>query len=85
MDNKKLQKIILDQRQEIDQILEGKNIIDREDLLKWGGAVDTDLIKVVCGARRAGKSVFSFQLLTGMTHAYMNFDDERLRDTIMFL
>jgi len=42
---------------------------------KW---LDSDLIKVVLGPRRAGKSVFSLMLLKDKEFAYFNFDDESL-------
>jgi len=42
---------------------------------KW---LDSDLIKVVLGPRRAGKSVFSLMLLKDKDFAYFNFDDESL-------
>jgi len=38
-----------------------------------------DLIKVVLGPRRAGKSFFALRLVQGLGHfGYVNFDDERL-------
>ena len=42
---------------------------------KW---LSSDLIKVVLGPRRAGKSVFSFMMLKGRPFMYFNFDDEVL-------
>lgn len=42
---------------------------------KW---LDSSLIKVVLGPRRAGKSVFSLMLLKGRPFMYFNFDDEIL-------
>ena len=42
---------------------------------KW---VSSDLIKVVLGPRRAGKSVFSLMLLKDQDFAYFNFDDPAL-------
>lgn len=42
---------------------------------KW---LSSDLIKVVLGPRRAGKSVFSLMLLKDKEFAYFNFDDESL-------
>lgn len=42
---------------------------------KWLGS---DLIKVVLGPRRAGKSVFSLMLLRNQPFLYFNFDDESL-------
>lgn len=42
---------------------------------KW---LDSTLIKVVLGPRRAGKSVFSLMLLKDRSFMYFNFDDEVL-------
>ncbi|NCO00047.1 ATP-binding protein [Candidatus Falkowbacteria bacterium] len=42
---------------------------------KW---LDSNLIKVILGPRRAGKSVFSFMLLKDRPFMYFNFDDEVL-------
>jgi hypothetical protein len=40
---------------------------------------DNDLIKVVVGPRRAGKSFFALHILGKMkSRGYINFDDERL-------
>ncbi|PIU03886.1 ATPase [Candidatus Shapirobacteria bacterium CG08_land_8_20_14_0_20_39_18] len=44
---------------------------------KW---LDSDLIKVVLGPRRAGKSVFSLMLLKDRPFAYFNFDDESISE-----
>ena len=40
--------------------------------------LETDLIKLITGPRRAGKSVFALQLLQNENFAYLNFDDELL-------
>jgi predicted AAA+ superfamily ATPase len=40
--------------------------------------ISSDLIKVILGPRRAGKSVFALMLLKGQDFAYFNFDDESL-------
>lgn len=40
---------------------------------KW---LSSDLIKVILGPRRAGKSVFALMLLKEQSFAYFNFDDE---------
>lgn len=41
-------------------------------------SLKNDLIKVIIGPRRAGKSVFALQMLKDTNFAYLNFDDERL-------
>lgn len=47
----------------------------QEEAQKW---LDSDLIKVVLGPRRAGKSVFSLMLLKDRPYLYFNFDEETL-------
>ncbi len=46
-----------------------------KDVQKW---IASDLIKVILGPRRAGKSVFALMLLKGKEFSYFNFDDESL-------
>ena len=67
--------IILMQKREIEQKLT-ELYIEREinHLIK-----DNDLIKVISGPRRAGKSFFAMHLLSTLgSYGYINFDDERL-------
>ncbi|MEI8174999.1 MAG: ATP-binding protein [bacterium] len=47
----------------------------QKDAQKW---ISSDLIKVILGPRRAGKSVFALMLLKDRDFAYFNFDDESL-------
>ena len=49
--------------------------IKEKDAKKW---LSSDLIKVILGPRRAGKSVFALRLLKDQSFAYFNFDDESL-------
>ncbi|MBM4087453.1 MAG: ATP-binding protein, partial [Planctomycetes bacterium] len=43
--------------------------------------LDNDLIKVILGPRRAGKSCFAIHWLSSLgSFGYANFDDERLLD-----
>jgi len=72
-----LRDIVLAHKVERDHLLAGTYVI-RESLDVARKNMDNDLIKVVLGPRRAGKSVFSIQLLQGIDFAYLNFDDERL-------
>lgn len=55
--------------------------VPREGLDTARRSMENDLVKVILGPRRAGKSVFSIQLLQGIDFAYLNFDDERLLKT----
>ncbi|MBM4352941.1 MAG: ATP-binding protein [Deltaproteobacteria bacterium] len=58
--------------------LAGLPMVLRSGLDKARDYLPTDLIKVITGPRRAGKSVFAFQLLADTPFAYLNFDDEKL-------
>lgn len=72
-----MKEIVLSQKIERDEFLRGK-YIPREGIESAKGALQTNLVKVIIGPRRAGKSVFSIQMLEGLNFAYLNFDDERL-------
>jgi len=70
-----LKNAVLKQKEEKQRLL-SLSYIERtkmKDAIKW---LDSDLIKVVLGPRRAGKSVFSLMLLKDRPFAYFNFDDE---------
>ena len=47
-----------------------------EDSIVQG--LSDDLIKVITGVRRCGKSVLAHRALRGIAYGYVNFDDERL-------
>ncbi len=74
-----LKSTVLKQKQEKERLLSLPYIerTKEEDAKKW---LESDLIKVVLGPRRAGKSVFSLMLLKDKQFAYLNFDDESLPD-----
>lgn len=69
--------VVLSQRIERDELL-GGNYVQREGLTPARKSIQSPLIKVITGPRRAGKSVFAIQMLKDLDFAYMNFDDERL-------
>ncbi|HJW87436.1 MAG TPA: ATP-binding protein [Candidatus Brocadiaceae bacterium] len=71
--------IVLGHKAERDEILGGR-YVQREGLQDARKNMKNDLIKVIVGPRRAGKSVFAIQMLEGLDFAYLNFDDERLLD-----
>jgi predicted AAA+ superfamily ATPase len=72
-----MKNIILSQKIERDFLRE-RGYILRDGLDAARSSIDSALIKVVIGPRRAGKSVFALQMLQGREFAYVNFDDERL-------
>lgn len=70
-----LKNIVLKQKLEKEQLLSLQYIKRTQDHFgkKW---LDSNLIKVVLGPRRAGKSVYSLMLLKDRPFMYFNFDDE---------
>jgi hypothetical protein len=72
-----MKEIVLAHKAERDELLTGE-YVPREGLHTARQSMENNLIKVILGPRRAGKSVFSIQLLQGIGFAYLNFDDERL-------
>ncbi|NPA48436.1 MAG: ATP-binding protein [Thermodesulfobacteria bacterium] len=72
-----LKQIIISQKEERDFLLT-RPYIPRENLSSARSSLQNDLIKVIIGPRRAGKSVFALLMLKGYDFAYLNFDDERL-------
>lgn len=73
----KLKNIITSQKLQKEQLLTLSYISRTKESFgkKW---LDSNLIKVILGPRRAGKSVFSLVLLKDRPFMYVNFDDERL-------
>lgn len=68
--------IVLLQKRELESRLQ-ETYVDRKIPVPWD--LENDLIKVVTGPRRAGKSFYGIHLIqqTG-SYGYINFDDERL-------
>lgn len=72
-----LKDIVSNQKLQKEQLLTLSYIVRTKEPFakKW---LDSNLIKVVLGPRRAGKSVFSLMLLKDRPFMYFNFDDEVL-------
>ena len=68
--------VLLVQKREIENRFQ-ETYVERKISIPWN--IGDDLIKVISGPRRAGKSFFAIHLLqqTG-SYGYVNFDDERL-------
>jgi len=77
MEKHLIKQILLEQREEIRHIFKEKTI-KREVESYARKALESDLIKVIMGVRRCGKSVLAHQLLKDRNYGYVNFDDERL-------
>lgn len=72
-----IRNILAQQREERDALLQQKYIqrIDDEAIAEY---LNTSLIKLITGPRRAGKSVMALQILKNKNFAYLNFDDDLL-------
>jgi len=71
-------KNILNQQREERDVLLNHAYIERTDVVAKAEYLDTGLIKLITGPRRAGKSVIALQLLKNQNFAYLNFDDDLL-------
>jgi predicted AAA+ superfamily ATPase len=69
--------IVFGHKTERDELLAAR-YVQREGLSEAVKSIKNNLIKVIVGPRRAGKSVFAMKMLQGHDFAYLNFDDERL-------
>ena len=79
MNVEEIKKIIIDQKEEIDEIFERERIIDRyAPTKKLANFLKYPNILAVLGVRRSSKSIYSILLLKGKSYGYLNFDDERL-------
>lgn len=77
MDKLLIKQLIIEQEEEVRTLFKG-GLVDREIMPRLKDIFGTDLIKVVMGVRRSGKSVLSHQLLKDQDYGYVNFDDERM-------
>lgn len=68
---------MLEQADEIHRLLKVK-AIHREKEAEILRSLSGELIKVIIGVRRSGKSFLAHQILKGKEYGYINFDDERL-------
>lgn len=78
MNRNEMKTILADQKNERSNILEKGRIIERENLELWRVLHEDDLIRVIIGARRSGKSIYCHLFLRDVEYGFVNFDDERL-------
>lgn len=79
MSIEELKKVIVSQREEIEEIIGKEKLIQREcETGEMGGFLKYPNILAILGIRRCGKSVFSLQIFKNKKFGYVNFDDERL-------
>ena len=72
-----LKNIIKQQKEERDLLL-SKSYQKRISIDTTKDFLNSGLIKLITGPRRAGKSVFALQILSQQNFAYLNFDDDLL-------
>src|SRR5665647_1231280 len=76
MEKQQLKNVLLEQKMEIIELLEIKTI-QRDQEVEIKKALENNLIKVLIGVRRCGKSFLAHQILYGKEYGYVNFEDER--------
>ena len=72
-----MRNIVLKQRAERDD-LASRPYHTRDQFQNVTPYLDAKVIKLITGPRRAGKSVYALQILSGKNYAYLNFDDTQL-------
>jgi len=77
MNPDELKRVIIDQEEEIEEIMDQEKIISRE-IPDINNYLREPNILAITGVRRCGKSIASHLILKGKTYGYLNFDDERL-------
>ena len=72
-----MKNLILKQRAERDE-LASRPYYSRHNIQDVSSSLESKVIKLITGPRRAGKSVYAMQILSGKNYAYLNFDDSQL-------
>jgi predicted AAA+ superfamily ATPase len=67
------------QREEIKEKLK-QRIVEREILEKLRKSLENEIVKVITGVRRSGKSTLAFLLLKDENFGYVNFDEKELTE-----
>ncbi len=71
--------ILARQKEEIESRM-AQRIVERDIKRNIEKVLNVDIIKVITGVRRSGKSVLSIDLLKNKDFGYVNFDERELRD-----
>ncbi len=72
-----MKSIVLKQRAERDELV-SRPYYPRQNIVDVNPYLESNVIKLITGPRRAGKSVYALQILSGKNYAYLNFDDGQL-------
>jgi len=73
-----IKSVIVDREEEILQKFEKEQMMGREDGGRIKDMATTDIVLVITGVRRCGKSILAFMLGRDEKYGYVNFEDERL-------
>ncbi len=75
-----LRKVLIDQKYETEEKFRKTEFVEREFLENFKEFINSNLIKVTTGARRSGKSFFTYSLLKNENFGYVNFDEPMLKN-----
>jgi len=75
-----LRKVLMDQKYETEEKFRKTEFVEREFLENFKEVINSNLIKVTTGARRSGKSFFTYSLLKNENFGYVNFDEPMLKN-----
>ncbi len=78
MNTDTLRAILVDQQEDAKKVLHDSSLIPRSQQATVAEFLRSNLIKVIMGIRRSGKSTLALQVLKDKPFLYMNFDDEVL-------
>lgn len=79
MEIERIKKVIVDQKEELEEFFQREKIIAREiDMEKLGKFLKYPNILFITGPRRSGKSTLATQIFKEEKYGFLNFDDERL-------
>ncbi|MEM5793668.1 MAG: ATP-binding protein [Candidatus Aenigmatarchaeota archaeon] len=79
METEEIKRVIVSQKEEMEEKFERGEIIEREvEVKKLRNFLVRPNILVILGVRRCGKSIFSWQIFRDGKFGSINFDDERL-------
>lgn len=77
MERHLIKQILLEQKEEIAGLFQ-EHIVERTCGRTAKKMIESDMVKVIMGVRRCGKSILAHQSMRPKEYGYVNFDDERL-------
>ncbi|MEM3486136.1 MAG: AAA family ATPase, partial [Candidatus Methanomethyliaceae archaeon] len=74
----KITSIVARQRKEGEERLSSRKLVERDSEARLRDQLENNIIKVISGVRRSGKSTLALLLLRGKKFGYVNFDEKEL-------